>query len=128
MKIDFVKMHALGNDFVIINNVEHKISLEQLPIAQLGHRHFGIGFDQLLVIETIPHADFLCRIFNADGSEAEQCGNGLRCVARFLFDAGLAKSANFTIATSAGCFPVQVKANGEGKSGGGDARSTASSR
>lgn len=108
MKMNFIKMHGLGNDFVIINNIDNKLPLQHIPISELGNRHFGIGFDQLLVLEKAKDAAFFCRIFNADGSEAEQCGNGLRCVARYVLDEGLIKNSEFSIATLAGTFPVKV--------------------
>src|SRR5690348_14835023 len=84
--ISFTKMHGLGNDFVVINATVNPVSLNQFPIQQFSDRNVGIGFDQLLVIEPSKQADFYCRIYNADGSEAEQCGNGLRCVARYLHE------------------------------------------
>lgn len=101
-------MHGLGNDFVIINKIQQAFDIQQLPIAKLGLRHMGIGFDQLLIIEPAQHADFFCRIFNADGSEAEQCGNGLRCVARFIKEEGLHSSTSFKIETKAGIFPLSI--------------------
>ncbi|MFZ2315383.1 MAG: diaminopimelate epimerase, partial [Gammaproteobacteria bacterium] len=79
-------MHGLGNDFIIINNINQSLEIETLDIPTLANRYIGIGFDQLLVIEPSEKADFFCRIYNADGSEAEQCGNGLRCVARFVVE------------------------------------------
>lgn len=108
-KISFTKMHGIGNDFVVIDGVNQPVNAAQLPIATLSHRHTGIGFDQLLIIEPSTQADFFCRIFNSDGSEAEQCGNGLRCVARFLHENGFIKSDSFSIETKAGIFPVAIK-------------------
>ena len=106
----FTKMHGLGNDFVIIDGIKHKIDINNLPITQLSNRHLGIGFDQLLIIEpTSSGADFFCRILNADGSEAEQCGNGLRCVARYIHENKLNQSNSFSIATKAGVFPVTIQ-------------------
>lgn len=86
--IEFVKMHGLGNDFMVINALESPVNLTSLQIRKLANRRLGVGFDQLLVIEpaTSPRADFNCRIFNADGTSAEQCGNGVRCVGRLIFD------------------------------------------
>jgi len=106
--IHFVKMHGIGNDFVVIDAINQKINSTQLPIAKLSNRNTGIGFDQLLMIEPSKNADFFCRIFNADGSEAEQCGNGLRCVARFLHENGLTKNKSFSLETKAGVFPVEI--------------------
>lgn len=105
----FTKMHALGNDFVVIQSVNAPFEASQLPIAKLADRHRGIGFDQLLVIEPSSKADFFCRIFNADGSEAEQCGNGLRCVARFIHEQGLSQKSPLLLETKAGVFTLQVQ-------------------
>lgn len=101
MSISFTKMHGLGNDFVIIANDTFSLSPED--IKSLAHRHIGIGFDQLLVISQSSPSHFFCRIFNSDGSEAEQCGNGLRCVAKFLLDKKLVANS-FQIETKAGLF------------------------
>lgn len=107
--IQFTKMHGLGNDFVIINALNKPLDSKKIPIMQLANRFTGIGFDQLLVLEEIDSADFFCRIFNADGSEAEQCGNGLRCVARYLHEEKIHAKNTMTIATIAGIFPVSIK-------------------
>lgn len=109
-QIEFAKMHGLGNDFVIIDAVTQDVSFQDLSITHLADRYRGIGFDQLLMIEasTTEQADFFCRIFNPDGSEAEQCGNGLRCVARFIQEHGLLTQSSFQIATIAGTFAVQI--------------------
>ncbi len=84
-------MHGLGNDFVVLDGVRHPVQLTVPLIQQMADRHRGIGFDQLLLIEPAQHtaADFVYRIFNADGSEVGQCGNGARCVGRFLRETGL---------------------------------------
>lgn len=99
-------MHGLGNDFVILNG--DKIHLEKSLIQQLSNRHTGIGFDQLLVVEPSQKADFSCRIFNADGSEAEQCGNGMRCVARFVHESRLTNKKNLSLETKAGIIPIRI--------------------
>lgn len=104
----FTKMHGLGNDFVVMNGMDEKILLNPTEITTLSHRYLGIGFDQLLLIERSQKTDFFCRIFNADGSEAEQCGNGLRCVARFVHENGLTQAKHFQIETKAGVYPVQI--------------------
>jgi diaminopimelate epimerase len=111
--LKFSKMHGLGNDFMIIDAISQSVNLAQLAIPQLSHRHLGIGFDQLLIIEPSTTADFNCRIMNADGSEAEQCGNGLRCVAKFIADHGLSKQKHFTIATKAGTFNAGILAENQ---------------
>lgn len=107
--IKFTKMHGLGNDFVVINGIEHIIDWKLLPAKKIADRHLGIGCDQILLIEPSTSADFFCRIINADGSEAEQCGNGLRCVARFVHEKGLQQGNHFTLETIAGVFPVEIK-------------------
>ena len=91
MQLRFAKMHGLGNDFMVVDLVAQSAQLPQSRIPAWSNRRTGIGFDQLLAVlpPDDPEHDFRCRIFNADGSEAEQCGNGLRCVARFVLDAGL---------------------------------------
>lgn len=107
--IRFTKMHGLGNDFVIINAIDQAIQQDQIPIVHWANRYLGIGFDQLLIIESKKKETFFCRIFNADGREAEQCGNGLRCVARFIHEQGLSAPQPFQIATVAGIFPVFIE-------------------
>ena len=109
--IKFSKMHGLGNDFVVINNMDKHIPIANLPIRQLANRFIGIGFDQLLVIEPSKQADFLCKIFNSDGSEAEQCGNGLRCVTRFIADKNLSAQDKITIETKAGIYHASMMAD-----------------
>ncbi len=107
--IHFTKMHGLGNDFVVIDAIHQRLDWHTLPVTLLADRHLGIGCDQVLLIEPSKNADFFCRILNADGSEAEQCGNGLRCVARFLHERKLHSSTSLTIETIAGVFPVEIK-------------------
>jgi diaminopimelate epimerase len=108
MNLTFSKMHALGNDFVIINALHHPIP-ETLPIQTLSHRNLGIGFDQLLIIQPGNANHFFCKIYNADGSEAKQCGNGLRCVARYLHEQGIIQGNELTLETISGnTFPVQI--------------------
>lgn len=107
--LQFTKMHGLGNDFVIVNAINQSIETKKIPFARLAHRHTGIGFDQFLVIEPSRQADFFCRIYNADGSEAEQCGNGLRCVARYIHEESMHPHNQFTIETLAGLFPLEIQ-------------------
>lgn len=102
-------MHGLGNDFVIINLLSDPLAIEQIPIQQLSHRHIGIGFDQLLLLGASNKADFSCRIFNSDGSEAEQCGNGMRCLARFIHEKKLIQKKNIQIETKAGIIETQIQ-------------------
>ena len=91
MDIHFTKMHGLGNDFIVLNNLHNAYQLSAKQIAALGHRQFGVGFDQLLLVEaaTEPGIDFSYRIFNVDGREVEHCGNGARCFAKYVSDKGL---------------------------------------
>lgn len=86
MLIEFTKMHGLGNDFMVIDLVTQRLELTTELVKLLADRHMGVGFDQLLIVEppTHPDVDFRYRIFNADGSEVQQCGNGARCFARFV--------------------------------------------
>jgi diaminopimelate epimerase len=93
MKIRFTKMHGLGNDFVVLDAVSQAIDLTPAQARFLADRHFGVGCDQILVVEKAmrPDADFRYRIFNADGGEVEQCGNGARCFVRFVHEKGLTR-------------------------------------
>jgi diaminopimelate epimerase len=106
--IKFTKMHGLGNDFVIIDSIRQSIQIGQIPIQKLSHRYTGIGFDQLIWISPSSRADFSCRFFNTDTSEAEQCGNGIRCVARFLHENGLTQKKQMTLETKAGIVKVNI--------------------
>ena len=104
MLIEFTKMHGLGNDFVVIDAIRQEISLTPEQIRFIADRHFGVGCDQLLLVENAKHsdADFRYRIFNADGSEVAQCGNGARCFARFIRDKKLSSKDNILVDTHAG--------------------------
>src|SRR3990167_5883020 len=101
MKVNFTKMQGLGNDFVVIDATEQAFSLSPSKIQKMANRRFGVGFDQLLVIEPSKQkdTDFHFRIFNADGSEVGQCGNGARCIARFIREKGLSRTNQFRIST-----------------------------
>jgi diaminopimelate epimerase len=101
MSLQFTKMHGLGNDFMVIDGINQSIHLEKEDIIALGKRDTGIGFDQCLLIEPSPEAgiDFFYRIFNADGQEVGQCGNGARCLARFVHHYGLTSKTHITVAT-----------------------------
>jgi diaminopimelate epimerase len=115
--IVFHKMHSLGNDFMVIDAVSQSVDLQPQAIAAWGDRHRGIGFDQLLIIEapTTPEADFSYRIYNADGSQAEQCGNGTRCVAMLVQQLGLSAKQKLVWQSAAGLFetdftsPAQIE-------------------
>ena len=111
MLIQFSKMHGLGNDFVVIDGVTQKIFLSTEMIKKLGDRHFGIGFDQLLLVEPPydPEQDFHYRIYNADGSEVQQCGNGARCFARFVRLKGLTNRDRIAVSTMSGRIVLQLE-------------------
>ncbi|PHQ79987.1 MAG: diaminopimelate epimerase [Coxiella sp. (in: Bacteria)] len=113
MSIPFTKMHGLGNDFVVINALKGAVNLTKKQIVTMSDRRYGIGFDQLLIIEPSKHkeAQFHYRIHNADGSKAEQCGNGLRCVARYIFDHELADDALLTLSCDAGLVEAESESN-----------------
>ena len=100
----FSKMHGLGNDFVMIDAINQSVHLSMTQIQFLADRHRGIGCDQLLLLEkpTTSDADFKYRIFNADGSEVAQCGNGVRCFARFVYDKGLTDKHQIAVETNSG--------------------------
>jgi len=104
----FTKMHGLGNDIVIVDCLREACSFDRDFIRALADRHTGIGFDQFITVEASrsPHTDFFCRIFNPNGSEAEQCGNGLRCVARYVHEQKIHPHDTLTIQTMAGHFPI----------------------
>jgi len=110
MNLKFTKMHGLGNDFVIINNLYENFSLSIEQIKLLANRNFGIGFDQLLFIEPSNNnqGDFHYRIFNADGSEAEQCGNGVRCIARYLIENNLTNKNPLKLSAKSGFMEVNI--------------------
>jgi diaminopimelate epimerase len=114
MKIKFSKMHGLGNDFVVIDGMRQYVELTPETIRALGDRHTGIGFDQLLLVEppTAPGADFRYRIFNADGGEVEQCGNGARCFVRFVHDQKLTDKTAIVVETKRGIIHPRLEANG----------------
>lgn len=107
--LHFTKMHGLGNDFAIINNLDSAIDVKAIPHVSMADRRVGIGYDQLLIIEPSRKADFYCLIYNADGSEAMQCGNGLRCIARYVVEKGLHNQNHLTIETKAGVFAIVIQ-------------------
>lgn len=114
MKLRFAKMHGLGNDFVVLDALDAAVKLDEPRVRELADRRTGIGFDQLLLLEAPKagqfHANY--RIFNADGGEVEQCGNGVRCVARYLANHGVVKNGVVRLGTIAG--PVQAELTAEG--------------
>jgi diaminopimelate epimerase len=110
MRIQFSKMHGLGNDFMVIDGINQTLTLNPQQIARWADRHFGIGFDQLLLVENAqsPDALFKYRIFNADGQEVSQCGNGARCFARFVREMGLTDASVIPVETHAGLLELRV--------------------
>lgn len=114
-KLKFTKMHGLGNDFMVVDAVRQPFFRpEAAPIARWADRHTGIGFDQLLVVEPArsAEADFRYRIFNADGGEVEQCGNGARCFARFVAEQGLTGKREIAVETMRGIIRPKLEENG----------------
>lgn len=115
MLLRFTKMHGLGNDFMVVDLVTQHAQLSPRLIRQWSDRHLGIGFDQLLVVEppSRPDVDFRYRIFNADGSEVEQCGNGARCFARFVLDKRLTSKTEIHVETAGGPIVLSIRDDGQ---------------
>lgn len=115
MNLDFTKMQGLGNDFVVFDAIHQNINLSPAHIRQLADRHFGIGCDQVLLVEEAKgtQADFRYRIFNADGSEVEQCGNGARCFARFVREQGLTDKTEIPVLTASGLIVLKIEADNQ---------------
>ena len=114
MKLKFSKMHGLGNDFVVLDGVRQQFSLTPEQLRYLGDRHFGVGCDQILVVEKPTQAgvDFRYRIFNADGGEVEQCGNGARCFVRFVHEQGLTDKREIRVETMRGIISPRLEGDG----------------
>ncbi len=114
-KIRFVKMHGLGNDFVVLDAVRQNFLPTPAQAKWIADRHFGIGCDQILVVERAQSedADFRYRIFNADGGEVEQCGNGARCFVRFVHEQGLTDKRAIRVETLAGIITLKLEDDGE---------------
>ncbi|MDX1669013.1 MAG: diaminopimelate epimerase, partial [Limnobacter sp.] len=110
MTIRFTKMHGAGNDFVVLNNLEGLLNLELGIIKSLADRHFGVGADQILVVEKPLDSanDFKYRIFNADGQEVQQCGNGARCFAQYVLQKGLTDKKSIRVETLAGVITPEI--------------------
>ncbi|MEE9302443.1 MAG: diaminopimelate epimerase [Thiotrichaceae bacterium] len=115
MLINFTKMHGLGNDFVVIDATQQAIDLTRKQVQFIANRRLGIGCDQLLLVEPADSqdVDFRYRIFNADGGEVEQCGNGARCFARFVQDQGLTDQQIIPVSTNTGRIVLQVMPDGQ---------------
>ena len=114
MRIKFTKMHGLGNDFVVLDAVSQALSLTPEQARFLADRHFGVGCDQVLVVEkpSRTDADFRYRIFNADGGEVEQCGNGARCFVRFVHEKGLTAKRAIRVETQGGLIEPRLDDDG----------------
>ncbi|SHF30000.1 diaminopimelate epimerase [Modicisalibacter ilicicola DSM 19980] len=111
MLLHFTKMHGLGNDFMVVDLITQRARFEAEQIRALADRHFGVGFDQLLTVEPPrnPEMDFRYRIYNADGSEVENCGNGARCFARFVCDQRLTHKREIRVETQGGPLTLLVE-------------------
>src|SRR6476469_7739358 len=105
----FTKMHGIGNDYVYVNAFEEHVENPPEVSRKVSDRHFGIGSDGLILILPSDKADVRMRMFNADGSEAEMCGNGVRCVAKYAFDHGLTKSNPMTVETGRGVLRLDLR-------------------
>jgi diaminopimelate epimerase len=114
MPLRFTKMHGLGNDFMVIDAINQGIELNAGQIKRWSDRHFGIGFDQLLLVEAADRddVDFHYRIFNADGGEVEHCGNGARCFARFVRNHGLSNKDSIPVSTASGILQLNIMNDG----------------
>ena len=114
MHIRFTKMQGIGNDFIVIDGYSQSIQLSAAQIRQLADRHFGVGCDQLLLVEKPVNqaADFRYRIFNADGGEVEQCGNGARCFVRFVYEKKLTEKTLICVETANGLIYPKLEDNG----------------
>ena len=114
MPLKFTKMHGAGNDFVVIDGIRQSVSLSPEQIRLLADRHFGVGCDQLLLVEKARRddADFRYRIFNADGGEVEQCGNGARCFVRFVHEKKLTGKKEIVVETRSGLISPRLEDDG----------------
>jgi len=110
MRLNFTKMHGLGNDFIVINGLNKSFNENLINIPKLANRHTGIGFDQLLIVESskTPGIDFRYRIFNADGQEVQQCGNGARCFALYVFEKELTSKRKLNVETLNGVIELII--------------------
>jgi diaminopimelate epimerase len=114
MKLAFTKMHGAGNDFVVIDSTREPFSLSRSQLQRIADRHLGVGCDQILVVESGgPDVDFRYRIFNADGGEVEQCGNGARCFVKFVHGKGLTAKREIRVETLSGTIAPRLEPDGE---------------
>jgi diaminopimelate epimerase len=114
MRLKFTKMQGLGNDFVVLDALTYPLSLTRDQLVRIADRHFGVGCDQVLLVERsrLPDTDFHYRIFNADGGEVEQCGNGARCFVRYVRDHGLTTKSEIRVGTRAGVIVPRLEPDG----------------
>ncbi|SFL73878.1 diaminopimelate epimerase [Rugamonas rubra] len=114
MKLKFTKMHGAGNDFIVVDAINQQVELSAAQWQRLADRRFGIGADQILVVEkpTLPGCDFRYRIFNNDGGEVEQCGNGARAFVKFVAEKGLTKLSSIRVETKSGVIAPRLEADG----------------
>ncbi len=108
-------MHGIGNDYVYVNGFTETVGDPPAVARVISHRHFGVGSDGLILILPSDRADVRMRMFNADGSEAEMCGNGIRCVAKYAFDHGLTKNNPMMVETGRGVLPLELELGADGK-------------
>lgn len=115
MNLKFTKMHGIGNDFVVIDAINQSVALTSDQLRHIADRHFGIGCDQVLLVESslLAGADFRYRIFNADGGEVEQCGNGARCFVKYVHDKSLTHKTEIRVETTSGTITLKLETNGE---------------
>src|SRR5262245_32402409 len=115
MKLRFTKMQGVGNDFVVLDAINQTVRLDATTVRRLADRHFGVGCDQVLVIEKRRSAgtDFYYRIFNADGAEVQHCGNGARCFLRYVRDKGLTDKTEIRVETLSGVIVPRLESDGE---------------
>jgi len=115
MQLKFTKMQGAGNDFVVVDAFTSPVSLNAIQIKKIANRYFGVGCDQLLLVEktNTPNVDFRYRIFNADGGEVEQCGNGARCFVRFVANKGLTNKHEIAVETASGIISLKLQEDGQ---------------
>jgi diaminopimelate epimerase len=104
----FIKMHGIGNDYVYIDCFRETVQEPEKLALHISDRHFGVGGDGLILIMPSDKADARMRMFNADGSEAQMCGNGIRCLAKYVYDSGISRKLDLTVETLAGVLPLQL--------------------
>ena len=115
MLLNFTKMQGAGNDFVVVDSFTSPITLTAAQIKKIANRNFGVGCDQLLIVEktSLSNVDFKYRIFNADGGEVEQCGNGARCFVRFVLEKGLTKKREISVETVSGLITLTLQSDNQ---------------